>query len=157
MNSLITTAAPGDGRILPVLSELPAGCMPFVVRDAGSEPLLRMGDCVAIDPDDCEPEIGAIFLRKVGYHRSESRLSLWEIIGTGRQDRTWWAAPVRRSRTPESAVRNGQPVGWADGPFPLDYIRKSFWGRVTGILTSNTVEVTAIPHRHPSDYEVVAL
>lgn len=138
-----------DLRAFIVHDRLPAGCIAYPVTDEKNAPHLRPGDIAIVDPSDCLPSTGELFV-------IEWQSGGTDIVETWSQTMKaacgpkgkvidtvcWKVAASARSRSYADTVdrlRRGGFVGWVDGPYPTEgpyagALNRKLRGRVIGIL-----------------------
>jgi hypothetical protein len=144
-----------DLRAFIVYEDLPQGFVAYPVTDEANAPHLRPGDIAIIDPTDCEPAAGELFV--IDWQSGGS-----DIVETWSQRMTagcgpngemidtvcWKVAGSNRSRSYDDAMerlRLGQPIGWVDGPYATEgpragALKRKLRGRVIGILEAAYAE-----------------
>ncbi len=144
-----------DLRAFVVYDRLPAGCTAYHVTDTKNAPHLRPGDVAIIDPGDCEPAAGELFVIKWGSGVCDIVETIYspgryssgpngEVIDTV----CWKVGASNRARSFEDAqdrLARGQHVGWVDGPYATEganagALNEKLRGRVIGILEPDFAE-----------------
>lgn len=159
-----------------VYDHLPQGCFAFEVANNECEPLVHRGEYAVIDPNDREPEIGSLFLRRF---QSSDRLAIVEMVRSPFME----LAPTPRGsvllvshRRPRSVeertawLEAGEMGGWADGPFKIDgplaaYLGTTIIGKVIGLLTveggpgvdAKPIEARPTAFSHPHEFALILL
>lgn len=159
-----------------VFEQLPHGCFALEVTDYDSEPLIHRGEFVVIDPNDCEPVFGSLFLRR---YNSVPDLAIVEVLvspfrkpSPGRKSRVMLASHNRPRTIDEqvACLKVGGRMGWADGPFEVEgplawYIGSIILGRVIGLYAvgelaceaTTRIDARPSPFSNPDEYALVAL
>jgi hypothetical protein len=147
-----------DLRPFIVYDDAPIGCIPFVVADEETAPLLRPGDVVLIDTRDREPSDRDLFL----IQRSSGRRSIVETFlrpvrywqcrdGEAVESFGWSVGAFNRPRGSAqimAAARRGLFVS-VDGPYATEgagaaYLQSKLIGRVVGLLQPSLQEMKRI-------------
>ena len=143
-------------RSFVVFDEVPTRCIPFLVTDRRSEPLLRPGDTVLIDTTDRGPVEGDLSLIRWndGTTSLVETFSRHGTYGSGPNGemittRCWYVGAYNRART-EAEMRRAVSEGsmrWGmvDGPFATEgrnagVLAEKLVGRVVGILNPSFAE-----------------
>ncbi|MDF8334138.1 hypothetical protein [Novosphingobium cyanobacteriorum] len=124
-----------------VHTSAPAECIVHEVLDDGSAPHLRAGDFAIVDPTDCEPLSGELFLVEWKSRRGARRVveikaceGLFRSPGESKASlrNSWgmeWRQPVYDLNGAVDRVQR-----WFDGPYNEAGARDRIVGRVVGIL-----------------------
>lgn len=118
---------------MPIVRELPPGCLPFTVRGRDAEPILHDGDVVAVDVMDLAPEEGAFYLRRCNSAFREDNLTILALRllkMKGNPQGTWWLGPQQKSGR----------IDWCDGPYSEERLRENLIGRVVAIIDAEAPE-----------------
>jgi hypothetical protein len=126
-----TLQPPGEVRALPMLNDLPAGCIVHPVTDEKSAPHLRPGEFAIVDTTDREPDLGEVFVmkRRDGFAIVRPRLCPWCTIRMDRQDESEPAWDLVNLKPP----RGGGELVMANGFYGRAWLASQFVGRVVGI------------------------
>lgn len=143
-------------RAFVVFDTLPAGCIPFLVTDERTAPLLRPGDVAVIDTSERSPAEHELSLIRWNDGRT-TIVEAWtqpgrygcgpngEMIDT----RCWYVAAYDRPRTNAHWCEaiEARPLRWgfADGPYATEgphagALSRKLVGRVVGILEPRFAE-----------------
>lgn len=159
---MATVLTPQQPELRPfvVYDRTPAGCMPFLIANDDTAPLLRPGDVVLIDTRQREPIHRELFV--IDYQSGPKRLrrNVVELfskvgrfgggkLGEHRERAAWYLGAYNRPRSAaegEQWVRQGRPLRMVDGPLVADhppavkYLRNQLIGLVVGILQPRFAE-----------------
>lgn len=144
----MTTPMQPDLKAFIVFDRPPAGCIPFVVNNDDTAPLLRLGDIALVDTTDRDlaPDLfavrsldGSVALRELWPMSVDFHLN-----GTVEPGRGWFLAAYNRPRSEaewRAAFDRGSRIsgGFADGPYSetgrsASALSARIVGRVIGIL-----------------------
>lgn len=150
-----------------IFDQLPEGCIAFQVPDNRCEPIFSAGELIVVDPHNCAPEFGALFLRSY----SSGAQSVVEMVSSPRG-----AAILVSPRRPRSVgdwgawFAAGELGGLGDGPFPIEgphaaYLQSIIVGRVIGLCSAvgdagalaTPIDRRPSPFSHPEQFVLVAL
>ena len=137
-------------RALLAYDELPPGCIAHPVTEDDLSPHLRPGEFAIINPADCEPAHGELFLvawmgqpGPDGRERTALCQAYWRSDTTpdGRDQSSWWVGSMRQYRTRElieHLIQAGRldELGWSNGPYGDGVLEQQLRGRVVGVLVS---------------------
>jgi hypothetical protein len=153
-----------DLRAFIVYDHAPAGCVPYLITNHDSAPLLRPGDVALIDTAQCDPAHGDLFVIEYGKGSPHPQKHVVEVMLRPRRygcgsDRpgeyydgvAWYTGAFVRPRSYEeymARVENGTASNGGcmiDGPVSDDeegnaYMRDRPVGRVVGILQAANAE-----------------
>ena len=135
-------------RALFAYNELPAGCIAYLVAEDDLSPHLRPGEFAIVDPADCEPVRGELFLvawdRRALNPDGTERLALVQAFQRnhecdGKPFTAWWVGSMRNRLSPEMTtclVAQGRwdRLGWSNGPYCSGILERQIRGRVVGVL-----------------------
>ena len=138
------------GTALPIVRDLPLGCLRFTIGNREAEPILHMGDVVAVDVMDLSPEEDAFYLRRCNsVHRQDNLtvLALRLLKMKGSPQGTWWLGPRRKPGRPD----------WCDGPYSEQRLREALIGRVVAIIDDRAPEAMDVDHQFPVRSQCVVI
>jgi len=140
------TADPSEHGI-QILSDVPFGHEICLAHDDGMAPLVRAGDIVVYDMEDCLPADDALFViehpgMRGGIPGGPTGRSVVEVFAktiSGKEG--WWSASHRLPRTAADHQRLDRQrlIHVADGPYDFDKMMDRIIGRVVGILKSGEI------------------
>lgn len=141
----------------PVYDRTPDGCIVHLIGDDDSFPILRAGDFVVVDKNQCEPDHAELFLME--YERAYEKVLVVKqlnrrLITWSNKPASdgWWAVAYNRPRTKEQAealVASRGVIRCADGPYRGDgesyeYLKSKIVGKVVGIFQSDFDETRLV-------------
>lgn len=142
-------------RSFIVYDRLPEGCVAYPVTTTDCAPHLRPGDIAIIDPAECEPAVGELFVIQWSGGRT-NLVETWSralTAGSGPDGEMidtvcWFVGSSNRPRSREECIEwlsSGRRGGWMDGPYATEgpgtgYLASKLRGRVVGILEPSFAE-----------------
>lgn len=123
-------------RSFIVYDELPENCIAFEVDDDQTAPHVWEGEFVVVDPDDCEPAPGELFV--CAFHTAypdKKRLRVMEVSNASFMPGHFLLSEVQPQwLIPLSGALPTRKIKFMDGPYPPDHLRDYlFRGKVVGI------------------------
>lgn len=127
-------------RSYPCFDALPEGCLAHFIRENDSDPLLRMGEIVVIDPHQRDYIDSELFLIEWRSRAGARQIVMPERRRRGQFDPVDHLPPIYVSSCAikpmpgaDKKVSFGR-VRWVDGPYSPEQLATLFLGRVLGIL-----------------------
>jgi len=116
-------------RSFIIYDDVPEGCLVHEMADDTSAPHLHENEFIVVDPSDCDPVHGDMFLAQWSTGRRQPVECIWSKGWGG-----WMLAPIK----PQDMIRvsDGKTMGqlrMMDGPYKAGVPLRCFVGKIVGI------------------------